>query len=108
MIVEMASAFANAERNGHMSTSERERTVTIFRHACSVEYRLIALSRMLLAAAAEVASEHHVRSLDAIHIATALTVEAETRHEDGVCFVTADRRQSRVAIALGLATEVIG
>ena len=107
VIVEMASAFANAERNRFLITAEKNRLIAEFREACVFEYRLIAVSRALIDTAAVVASEHQIRALDAIHIATALTVVAEVRPVGGVRFVTADYQQARVAMAIGLDTEVI-
>ena len=57
----------------------------------------IAVSRALLDAAADLAVRTGICSLDAIHLATALSVR---RHLDA--FVTYDRRQAAVAEELGL------
>lgn len=59
----------------------------------------------VLARSQEVVLATPVRTLDAIHIASALVVQ--NRAELSLTFVTSDRKQSDAARALGLATALV-
>ena len=67
------------------------------------EWRLVAVDDAVIARAEHVAAAEPVRSLDALHLATALVFREATGLEPP--FVTADERQRRAATAFGL--EVI-
>lgn len=58
--------------------------------------------------AREIVRDHPVRSLDALHLAVAVTDGRRVAGDVGLAFVTADRVQAEAATALGLAAELIG
>jgi predicted nucleic acid-binding protein len=62
---------------------------------------VVRLTAAVCRATIEVAERHLVRTLDAIHIGTALVLaRRQRRHGNTVRFCTADRRQAEVAEAL--------
>jgi uncharacterized protein len=64
---------------------------------------LVAVSAALLRTAEEVVRDRGVRALDAIHIASALMFQADSRIR--IPFITADERQLGAAVACGLRLE---
>lgn len=70
------------------------------------EWSLVTVNAEVLARGEQLISTHRVRSLDAIHLASALLLAA--RQTAPLVFVTADRRQAEAATALGLTLEWLG
>lgn len=67
------------------------------------QWRLVAMDEAVIVRAEQIVATEDVRTLDAIHLATALIFREATGLQPP--FVTADDRQRRAAVALGL--EVI-
>jgi predicted nucleic acid-binding protein len=64
------------------------------------QWRLLALDDAVIARAEQIAAAEDVRALDALHLAAALVFREATGLQ--LSFVTADDRQRRAAVALGL------
>jgi len=71
-----------------------------------MQWALLAVSKEVLDRAEQIVARHAVRTLDAIHIASAQEFEARLRAE--VPFVSADRRQTEAAEAAGLLVRLVG
>ncbi|PYT69423.1 MAG: hypothetical protein DMG39_18575 [Acidobacteria bacterium] len=71
-----------------------------------MQWNLLAVSKEVLDRAEQIVGSHAVRTLDAIHIASAQEFEARLRAE--VPFVSADRRQTEAAEAAGLLVRLVG
>jgi predicted nucleic acid-binding protein len=71
-----------------------------------MQWNLLTVSKEVLARAERIVATHGVRTLDAIHIASAQEFEARLRAE--VPFVSADRRQTEAAGAAGLLVRLVG
>jgi predicted nucleic acid-binding protein len=70
-------------------------------------WALVEVTSEVLQAAEKLVAAHPLRTLDAIHVASAeLFVDRLAASE--LTFVSADARQTAVAAAIGMATEVIG
>jgi predicted nucleic acid-binding protein len=70
------------------------------------QWSLLAVSTEILERAEQIVARHSVRTLDAIHIASA--TEFSERLQAHVPFVSADRRQSEAAAELGLIVQAVG
>jgi predicted nucleic acid-binding protein len=66
---------------------------------------LLDLTRTVLARAERLAMEQALRTLDALHVASA--IEFETAADQRVPFVTADRRQRDAALRVGLDVTLV-
>ena len=71
-----------------------------------VQWNLLAVSKEVLDRTQQIVASHAVRTLDAIHIASAQEFAARLRAE--VPFVSADRRQTEAAAAAGLLVRLVG
>jgi predicted nucleic acid-binding protein len=70
------------------------------------QWNVLAISTEILGRAEEIVANYAVRTLDAIHIASAK--EFAERLQTRVPFISADRRQIEAAAAVGLTVEQIG
>jgi uncharacterized protein len=70
------------------------------------QWNLLAVSREILGRAEGIVATHAVRTLDAIHIASAK--EFAERLQERVPFISADHRQVEAAAALGLIVQPVG
>lgn len=70
------------------------------------QWNLLAVSKEILARAEEIVATHAVRTLDAIHIASAK--EFAERLQARVPFISADHRQVEAAAAVGLIVQQVG
>lgn len=99
-LTEVRSAIFIKERTGHISAAERNHAVARFESMCATEQvRLHPLNRLAIERAAGLLTSCHpevaLRSLDAIHVATALL------HVRGPLCAT-DRRMRAAAQRVGL------
>ena len=99
-LAEVNSAILIKERTGHISVVERKSALVHFQNMCDMEQvRLCPLNRQVIERAAGLLVSCHpevaLRSLDAIHVATALI------HSRGSLCAT-DRRMRAAAQRLGL------
>lgn len=95
----MTGRHTRIEVRRNLARTLRGRALKSARDAFEGDWRrtnIVELDAGLIDRAAAVAEQTNVRTLDALHIAAALTVGVTT-------FVTLDRRQARAARALGLA-----
>jgi hypothetical protein len=60
----------------------------------------------VLAAAETLVGAHPIRTLDAIHVASAQLFAARLSIP-GLAFVSADKRQTETAVAVGLAARIV-
>jgi len=101
--VEFASAVAAAHR-GHRITNP-DGVLGNFDTECGARGRFVLLgldASTILPLARELVSQHPLRTLDAIHLATALTRAVALAGGDDVAMVTRDDRQAAAAKACGL------
>jgi predicted nucleic acid-binding protein len=96
--VEMASALRRRKEEGAVSSATLKRLADRVR-SDAASWRLVAVVDEVLALARDRVLEHPLRSLDAIHLAS-----AELLRREGIAlpFVTADVRQGAAARAVGL------
>jgi predicted nucleic acid-binding protein len=99
-LAEVRSAILIKERTGHISAVERKNAFVHFQNMCEAEQvRLHPLNRLVVERAAGLIESCHpdvaLRSLDAIHVATALL-----HSRGGLC--ATDRRMRAAAQRIGL------
>jgi uncharacterized protein len=99
--VEIGSALRRRKTEGAVSDATLKRLLDRVR-SDAASWRLVAVADEVLVLARDRVLEHPLRSLDAVHLAS-----AEAIRREGVIlpFVTADVRQAAAALAVGL--EVI-
>ena len=100
--LEMASAIHAAHRAGRLSRAKP--VMDRFDADCSedgVIFLLVLNPETIFPAAAELISKHALRTLDAIHLAAALT-ESKLAHGNDFSLVTRDGGQADAARAMGL------
>jgi predicted nucleic acid-binding protein len=104
--VEFRSALRRRVTDG--SLDARRVPQILKRFAADREFwALVEVTSEVLQAAEKLVAAHPLRTLDAIHVASAeLFVDRLAASE--LTFVSADARQTAVAAAIGMATEVIG
>ena len=102
-LVEFGSAMASAHRADRIAKPED--TVAQFVADCSDRgvFNLVAItSKTILPLAQKLTLEHHLGSLDAIHLATALIEAVGAAGGDDVAMVTRDEQQATAAKACGI------
>jgi predicted nucleic acid-binding protein len=97
--VEARSAFVRAVRGGRLTVPEHTVALDAFERGWAT-YFVREVNESLVREAAALAEKHYLRSLDAIHLASALTLRRELREE--VTFSAADGRLMAAASAEGL------
>lgn len=110
----VASAILPVEIRGALRRRAAENTIEVSRLPAVLrrmatdraQWNLLAVSTEVLDRAEQIVASHTVRSLDAIHIASAQEFGARLRTH--VPFISADRRQIEVAKAAGLMVEEVG
>jgi predicted nucleic acid-binding protein len=70
-------------------------------------WALIEVTSEVLQAAEKLVAAHPLRTLDAIHVASA-ELFADRLATSELTFVSADARQTAIAAAIGMATKLIG
>jgi len=97
VIVESRAALAAAERSGRLTRAQLDRTKADLAELIE-ELNLIEVTEDLIELAAELAEDEQLRGYDAVHLAAALTVEAEilTSADTALCDA-AERRGFHVA-----------
>jgi uncharacterized protein len=70
------------------------------------QWNLLAVSGAILKRAEDIVAAHAVRTLDAIHIASAK--EFSERLQESLPFISADRRQAEAAARVGLVVQQLG
>ena len=104
--VELRSALRRRVTDG--SLDARRIPEILKRFAADREFwALVEVTSDVLRAAEKLVAAHPLRTLDAIHVASA-ELFADRLAASELTFVSADARQTAVAAAIGLATEDIG
>ncbi len=103
--VELRSALRRRVAEG---TIDRERVPDILKRFGTDRafWACVEVNSDVLAAAETLVATHALRILDAIHVASAQLFNARVG-SDAVVFVSADKRQAEVAVAIGLSTRLI-
>ena len=103
--VELRSAFRRRVTDRTLDAEQLSRIAS--RVAADRDYwTLVEVSTEVLAAAETLANAYSLRTLDAIHVASAQLFAARTS-TPALTFVSADRRQTETAAAVGLAVRHI-
>jgi uncharacterized protein len=103
--IEVTSAFRQQVVTGGLTRRQYDRALLRFR-ADRAHWTLLEVDPQVLARAESVVGMASVRTLDALHLASALVFEAETDLRPP--FVTGDEQQRRAAEALGLNVVFVG
>lgn len=107
-MAEVAAALAAKHRAPQgITLKERDDAMSDFLADCDTRYQLIVVDRHVVEQAVDLTQNHRLRGYDAIHLATALTVNATLTAANlpPLTFVAADDDLLAAARAEGLATE---
>lgn len=103
--IEVTSALRRQEATGALTRRQRDRALLRFR-ADRAHWTLLELDPYVLTRAEALAGMGPVRTLDALHLASALVFQAETSLRP--LFITGDAQQRRAAEAVGLNVVFVG
>jgi uncharacterized protein len=104
--VEVMSALCRRKRNGELSNEDFAATLSRV-HGERTRWELVELGRTVLSQAEEIVQGIvPMRSLDAIHVASLVTFQAESGTR--IPFVTGDDRQRQAAAQIGLDVVWVG
>jgi len=105
--VEVAAAFAKMQRKGRIAIEERDKYLRLFLRDADKQYEVVPLNSGIIRAAISLTQRHKLRGYDAVHLATALSVNAELLRKQlpPLTFVSADEDLLKAAGADGLVTE---
>ncbi len=106
-VAEMTSAFRRRAREGLSATADYARVQAAFRGDCLNEFHLVPINAPVIDLAGQLIERHPLRTLDALHLATGLTIQSffATNGLPSLTFASADDRLLVVASAEGLATQ---
>lgn len=104
---EMIAALFRKARVGQITVADAGQATKLFEGDWQQRYQIIELDGSIGNRTMSLASQYPLRGYDAVHLATALEVNAryQTKLLPPLTFVSADLGQVRVAAALGLPTE---
>jgi hypothetical protein len=104
--VEVAAAFAKMRRKGRIAIEERDKYLRLFLRDADKQYEVVPLNSGIIRAAIGLTQRHKLRGYDAVHLATALSVNAELLRKQlpPLTFVSADEDLLDAADAEGLPT----
>ena len=102
--VEVAAAFAKMQRMGRVTIEERDKYLKLFLRDAAKQYELVPLNSGIIRVAISLTQKHKLRGYDAVHLATALAVNAELLRKQlpPLTFVAADEDLLKAAEAGGL------
>jgi len=106
-VAEIASALARRQREGSLSTSERDRLFGAFLVDCARSYLLLRVEEDVIQHAVSLVNRYPLRTADAIQLSTALLLVQTLRdaHFDPVVVASADDRILQAASLEGLSVE---
>ena len=107
-LAEVAAAISAKQRaSPGITLEERDHILADFGFHCQREYRLLVVDRLIVDLAVELTKYYRLRGYDAIHLATALTVNSRLRAWglQPLTLVAADNDLLKAARAEGLVTE---
>ena len=107
VMAEIISALNRRVREGSVAAADYARLADRFRDDCRGTYQLIAVNNVILHGAGEMLERYPLRAYDAIHLATALTVNRRLLASGtlGLVFLCVDDRLLQAAVAEGLAVD---
>jgi len=107
LIVEVISALNRRVREGTVTAHNYVRLSARFRDDCRDAYHLIAPVGAIIDVACSLLERHPLRAYDAVHLATALSINQRLTEagEVGLAFLSADARLNDAAAAEGLAVD---
>lgn len=105
--VEVVSAVTRRQRSGSLTPSEAVLVLNRFRHDLAVEYRVVAITPLLLTQAMALAETHALRGYDAVQLSAALilNVRRQAQGLPAVTLVSSDTELNAAATAEGLMVE---
>lgn len=106
-IVEVTSALTRRMREGILTPAEYAQAQNAFRTDCLNEYELITAVGNIIDQANRLLESYPLRAYDAIHLATAVTVNQQLLANNlmPLTFLSADDRLNRAASTEGLAVD---
>ena len=107
LVVEIISALNRRVREGTVTRHDCKRLSGRFRDDCLDSYHLIAPDDVIVDLACALLERHPLRAYDAVHLATALSVNRWLvgEGEPALTFLSADDRLNDAAAAEGLAVD---
>ncbi len=107
LVVEALSAFKRRVREGSLSPAEYQRVRDVFREDCRTTYQIVPPTTAVVDLACVLLERHPLRGYDAMHLATALTVQQALRRQDlpALIFLCADDGLNAAGAAEGLAVN---
>ena len=107
LVVEAVSAFNRRVREGSLSSTEYQRVCDVFREDCRTVYQIVPPTTAIVDLACVLLERHPLRGYDAMHLATALTVQQALQRRDlpALTFLCADDRLNAAATAEDLAVD---
>jgi len=106
-MVEAVSAFNRRVREGGLLPAEYQRVRDILYEDCRTTYQVVPATTTIVDLACSLLERHPLRGYDAMHLATALTVQQslQSRNLPALTFLSADDGLNAAAAAEGLAVE---
>lgn len=99
--IELHAAISKRWRDGDIWEEERDALLAIVDTEIIPALTLLPLDDEVRAAARQVVAAHPLRTLDALHVATAIVAQRHAkRHGSSLRFCTADRRQVEAATVI--------
>jgi len=107
LIVEAISAFNRRVREGDLSGADYQRVRDVFREDCRTTYQIVPPTMAIVDLACQLLERWPLRAYDAIHLATALTIQQslQRRNLPALAFICADDDLNDAASAEGLVVE---
>lgn len=105
--VEVRGAFARRQREGSLTSMDRNLIVQRFRSDLNNQYQVIELDATLAETAGQLVGQYPLRAYDAVQLASVLRIQPAfaTTQSTSLIFLTADNRLSVIASDLGLLTD---
>jgi uncharacterized protein len=106
-IVEVISALTRRMREGSVMPQDFAALRDALWGDCFREYSIIPPSQALVESACVLLERHQLRAYDAVHLATALSVQQylDTEGHPPLIFVSADEQLNRASVSEGLETK---
>ena len=105
--VEVVSALARREREGHLSSKIISRALDTLRYDLDTQYQVVELDQALAEAAGKLVMQHPLRAYDAVQLASAQRIQSAFVAVEAppFTFLTADDRLLGAARAEGLPAD---
>lgn len=106
-LVEVVSAFNRRVREGTLAATDYVAVRDDFLARCRRSYRLVPITNVLLGRTRSLLERHPLRSYDALHLASAIEVNAQLigSQRGALTFLAADQRLLTAALAEGLQVD---